>query len=47
MISDVWLLYRVCLWARFHVLVYPSRVFAFVVEVGCNGIASGPQSDLP
>jgi hypothetical protein len=42
MSSDVWLLDRVCLLARFHVLVYPSQVFPFVVEVGCSGIASGP-----
>ena len=42
MSSDVWLLDRVCLLARFHVLVYPSGVFPFVVEEGCNGIASGP-----
>jgi len=42
MSSDVWLLDRVCLLARFHILVYLSRVFRFVIEVGCNGTASGP-----
>jgi hypothetical protein len=41
MITDVWLLDRACLLARFHVLVYPSRVFPSVVEVGCNDIAGG------
>jgi len=41
MISDVWLLDRVCLLARFHVLVYPSRVFPFVVELGARGGAVG------
>jgi hypothetical protein len=39
---DVWLLDRVCFLTRVHVLVYPPRAFAFVVEVGCNHIASGP-----
>jgi hypothetical protein len=42
MISDVWLLDRICLLARLNVLVYPSRLFPFVVEAGCNGIAIGP-----
>ena len=42
MSSDVWLFDRVSLLARFHVLVYPYGVFPFVVEEGCNGIASGP-----
>ena len=42
MISNVWLLDRACLLARFHVLVYPSPVFPFVDEVGCNRIAGGP-----
>ena len=41
MITDVWLLDRACLFARFHVLMYP-RLFPFVVEVECNDIAGGP-----
>ena len=41
MILDVWLLVRVCLLARFHVEMYPSRVFPFVDEEGCNDISGG------
>jgi len=42
MIWNVWLLDHACLLARFHVLVYPSRVFPSVDEVGCNDVAGGP-----
>jgi hypothetical protein len=41
MILDVWLLVRVCLLARLHVEMYPSRIFPFVVEEGCNDISGG------
>ena len=45
MILNIWLLVRVCLLARFHVEMYPSRVFLFVVEEGCN--VKGMQCPAP
>jgi len=47
MILDVWLLVRVCLLARSHVEMYPSRAFPFVVEEGCIDISGGRWSDPP
>jgi len=35
MILYVWLLFRVSLLAKFHVEMYRSRVFPFVVEEEC------------
>ena len=43
MILDVWILVRVCLLARSHVEMYPSRVFPFAVQEGCNNISGGRQ----